>query len=88
MSVTMQQKLSHIITEFEAFKQTYKAEIEEHPAHLGSTLKEELDMASDCLTDAMYVINNAEPEEHANSSAANSKDYQAEERATTDRGND
>ena len=30
----------------------------------------------------------SEEEEHANSSRANYKDYMAEERATTDRGND
>lgn len=86
---TMQQKLSYILTELAAFEQTYKAEIAEvRSTGHATTCKEDIGEAINALENAMYEINHqdeAEEEEHANSSRANSRDYQAEENATTGR---
>lgn len=87
---TMQQKLSYILTELAAFEQTYKSEISamRSTGH-STTCEEDIDEAINNLENAMYEISHqdeAEEEEHANSSRANSKYYQAEENATTGRG--
>lgn len=84
MKEQFEKKFSHLITELGAMRQTYKAEIE-----FNSDVEVDVDAGIRSLEDAFSRFNrlDTEPEEHANSSAANYRDYMAEERATTDRGN-
>lgn len=84
MKEQFEKKFSHLITELGAMRQTYKAEIE-----FNSDVEVDIDAGITSLEDAFRRFNRLdyEPEEHANSSAANYRDYMAEERATTDRGN-
>ncbi len=82
MKEQFEKKFSHLITELGAMRQTYKSEIE-----FNSDVEVDIDAGITSLEDAFRRFNAIEPEEHANSSAANYKDYMAEERATTDRGN-
>lgn len=85
MKEQFEKKFSHLITELGAMRETYKAEIE-----FNSDVEVDIDAGITSLEDAFRRFNRLddEPEEHTNSSRANSRDYQAEERATTDRGND
>ncbi len=89
MPSTLREKLSTMITDLHALRSAHADEISALEPHHGSSCEEDLDLATSCLEDALFEIDNPdqEPEEHANSSVANSKDYQAEENATTDRDN-
>ena len=84
MREQFEKKFSNLITELGAMRQTYKSEIE-----YNSDVEVDIDAGITSLEDAFRTLNKmeVEPEEHANSSAANYKDYMAEERATTDRDN-
>lgn len=65
MKVTMQQKLSALIAELGAFRETYKAEINAVP-HSGTgstTCEEDVDTALSALEDAMHEINSDDEEE-------------------------
>lgn len=94
MKKQMHEKLTYLIRELGAFAETYKAEIAtvRYSGTGGTNCKDDIDSAIGHLDDAMHEINKAyddhDDDEHANSSAASYKDYMAEERATTDRGND
>lgn len=82
MISTLENKLIVLIREGRAMQQTYKAEIESC-----EDADTDIEAGLTSLEDALSALQR-DPEEHANSSAANYKDYMAEERATTDMGSD
>lgn len=77
----LEMRLVVIIREARALQQNFKAEIE-----ACEDADTDIEAGLTSLEDALRALQR-EPEEHANSSRENSSDYQAEERATTDRDN-
>lgn len=75
----LETKFSQLIAELKAMRENYKAEIGDC-----EQCEIDLDAGITSLEDALKAYNNG-PDEHANSSAANWRDYQAEENATTGR---
>lgn len=78
----LREKLAANIRQLKAMRLTYTAEVE-----YDEDVQIDTDAGIRSLEDALRRIDKLEiePEEHANSSAANYRDYAAEERATTDR---
>lgn len=78
---SLESRLIVIIREARAMQENFKAEVQ-------SVEQCEIDLEAGLtsLEDALRALT-AAPDEHANSSRENYKDYMAEERATTDRDN-
>ncbi len=73
-------QLSALILMARTMQETYKAEIEHD-----KDVEVDIDVGIRSLEDALRAIDKIQIEPHANSSAANYRDYMAEERATTER---
>lgn len=89
MKITMQQKLSQLLAEVQAFEQNFKAEIENTPkSGVGQGSCEwHMDAAIYHLSDALFEINEAEAKEaESQPTRAEYKDYVRENEATSGRG--